>query len=287
MHKRLTGLLACKPRLLRRGQGEAIWNRHFPYPKVPTFRAESFSFWLVLAAVLMFTMMQTGCATWGPEAAKTPLPKGERDITRKGWWYARFQMIWSENEDPNLYLDALLAHKIVSPVLDQYQKNIVLWRFHRRAARDAAGHQFSFIFYSTPSTARNICNSIKADPLLDRLQQAGVIIRNTCDDTDRTLRPGLEDTSDKTWPVPIQRSWPYFIMGVSQTWLYLISEIAEKNADGHAPSSLQEIQAFYQQINESINILWQEEGRHAFLHHLNAIFGYEPVIVHEKRLMQF
>ena len=28
----------------------------------------------------------------------------------------------------------------------------------------------------------------------------------------------LEDTSDQEWPVEIQRSWPYFIMGVSQSW---------------------------------------------------------------------
>jgi hypothetical protein len=76
-------------------------------------------------------------------------------------------------------------------------------------------------------------------------------------------------------------------MGVSQMWLHLISEIAEHNASRQAPSSLIEYQDFYRQVNESVQASWQEEGRHAFLHHLNAIFGYEPVIGREKQLMKF
>jgi hypothetical protein len=33
--------------------------------------------------------------------------------------------------------------------------------------------------------------------------------------------------------------------------------------------------------------MWQEEGRHAFLRHLNAIFSYEELLIREKRLMKF
>jgi hypothetical protein len=36
-----------------------------------------------------------------------------------------------------------------------------------------------------------------------------------------------------------------------------------------------------------VSDLWQEEGRHAFLHHLNALFGYESLVVYEKKLMTF
>ncbi len=245
------------------------------------------TFWLIVAAILMSTIMHSGCATWGPAVAGTVWSQQKPDDSKYGWWHARFQMNWPEKPKPNLYLDAMLAHKIVLPVLNKNRKNIHLWRFHRRAARDNAGHQFSFIFYASPPAARKIYRSITADPFLNQLKQAGIIVRHTFDDTGTVVRPGIENTSDPSWSVQIQKSWPYFIMGTSQTWLDLIVQYAENNASENPPASLQEIQLFYQQIHNSITASWQEEGRHAFLHHLNAIFGYEPVIVYERRLMKF
>ena len=35
--------------------------------------------------------------------------------------------------------------------------------------------------------------------------------------------------------------------------------------------------AFYKKVEESVTEAWKREGRHAYLHHLNAIFGYEPL----------
>ena len=180
-----------------------------------------------------------------------------------------------------------MAHKIVLPVLDKHRKDIYLWRFHRRAARDNAGHQFSFIFYASPSAARKIYRSIEADSLLNQLKQSGIIVRYIFDDTGTVKKPGIEDTSDPIWSRQIQKSWPYFIMGASQTWLDLIVQQSLSKAVENTPSSLTELTNFYQRLHQSINASWQTEGRHAFLHHLNAIFGYEPVIIYEKRLMRF
>jgi hypothetical protein len=245
------------------------------------------TFWLGLAAILMSTLVLDGCTIWSPEVTEIDRPKEARAASTIGWWYARFHLDWPENTEPKYYLDIMLAHKIVSPLLNQYHKNIELWRVHRRSARDKTGHQFSFIFYATPPTARKIYRSIQADPFLNRLKQAGIITRSTFDNPAMVVRPDIEDTSDSSWSVQIQKSWPHFIMGVSQTWLNLIAEFAETYSNATEPSSLEEIQSFYQQIEENITAAWQEEGRHAFLHHLNAIFGYQPVIVYEKRLMIF
>ena len=76
-------------------------------------------------------------------------------------------------------------------------------------------------------------------------------------------------------------------MGVSQMWLNLIADVAADKMAGDPPSSLQEIEEFYQRVNERVTELWEMEGRHAFMHHLNAIFGYEPLIYWEKRSMTF
>jgi hypothetical protein len=45
--------------------------------------------------------------------------------------------------------------------------------------------------------------------------------------------------------------------------------------------------AFYRQIDEKIVTTWEEEGGHAFLHHLNALFGYGDVAIYERRMIRF
>jgi hypothetical protein len=70
-------------------------------------------------------------------------------------------------------------------------------------------------------------------------------------------------------------------------WLNLVVEIAERDLKDHRPASLEEIDVFYRQVDETVTGLWQKTGRHAFLHHLNAVFEYQPLIYWEKRYMDF
>ncbi len=234
------------------------------------------------AAVVILAM--GGCASIGgvkPGGTGTA-PPASSDL---GWWYASFHINWPQDEDPSLDTDLLIAHGIISPVLNQYKKDILLWRFHRRAARDEAGHQFSFIFYSTTANARKIYASIHSSTVLDQLQAEGVILGVVLDDTNTIVRPGIEGTSDRHWSLPLQKAWPYFIMGVSQTWLDLISQYAE---DGRIkPLSPAEMRAFYREIGQEVEATWKNEGGHAFLHHLNALFGYGPVNLPGKIEMRF
>ncbi len=220
----------------------------------------------------------------------TPVPapvKEGMQPSQNGWWYARFAMNWPPDKGPSWCLDLLLAHLVVSPVLNQYGNEIVLWRFHRRAVRDQAGHQFSFIFYAPPETAREVFAMLQGNSWLKAIKDRGLVIRDTYDETDTISRPNLEDTSDRHWSPPIQKSWPFYIMGVSEMWLNLIREVASPAADDKAPSNLDDALALYERVNTSLEQMWQEEGQHAFLHHLNAIFGYQPLMVRDKRLMDF
>ena len=203
--------------------------------------------------------------------------KQYREVSDKGWWYAIFRINWPEDTRVSMHTDVCLAHQVLSPILNDQKENLTLWRFHRRAARDQAGHQFSFIFYASPETADQIFNSLSTNSLLAEMLDTGVIVQISCDDTSIITKPNIEDTSDPNWSPEIQKSWPYFIMGVSQMWLTSITELVENNPCEQSPSSLQQMLAFYQSIDEALKELWQEEGRHSLLHHLNAIFGYEPV----------
>ena len=228
---------------------------------------------LGLVASLVILVM-AGCTSIGP---LKPGGAGAAGLERtdKGWWYASFQINWPQDEDPSLDTDLLIAHKIISPVLNQYKKEILLWRFHRRAARDEAGHRFSFIFYTTAATARKIYAAIGSSAVLDQFQAEGVILRLILDDTSTIVRPGIEAASDRSWSPPLQKAWPYFIMGVSQTWLDLVSQYAENGRP--KPLSTAEMRDFYREIAQEMETTWRKEGGHAFLHHLNALFGYGPV----------
>jgi len=239
-------------------------------------------------AAFLLLLIITGCASLGqvqPQAVK-PL-KPQKLPAGSGWWYARFHLSWPANTEPVWYMDLCLAHQVFLPILETYKEDIILWRFHRRAARDAAGRMFSFIFYATASTARHIFSALDSDPLINQLKVDGIIERTEYDDPTRITRPNIEDTSDQQWPVSIQKTWPYYIMGASQMWLNLIAEVAAENPEGFASASSKDIEACYQQIDRIILELWQQEGRHAFMHHLNALFEYAPLIYWEKRYINF
>lgn len=254
-------------------------------PRAMHHRARAFGV-LALAVPLVFVL--AGCAVM-----RQPLPPLPGKVGAKaspcGWWYARFAMNWPESREPSWYLDPLLAHRVISPVLERYRGEIRLWRFHRRAARDQAGHQFSFIIYSSPETARHVFAALQSNPLLGELKERGVLIRELYDDSSpgTITRPNVEDTSDRHWPLSIQKSWPFYIQGVSEMWLNLVAEMAGALSPGKPAAGVDELLRFYETLNSAMNQLWRQEGQHAFLHHLNALFGYEPLMIREKRLMDF
>jgi len=249
------------------------------------------TFWIVWFCVALIS----GCAATSPTV--TPKNSVTKPATvseskpseetlksiQSAWWRVKFRIHWpKQDEQPSWPMDVLLAHRIVAPVLAQYRDTIELWRFHRRAGRDGAGHQFSFIFYATPRTAARIYTALQADPLLQQLQSVKTLYTPTHKDDE----PHIESTSDPNWPTVIQKSWPYFIMGVSEMWLDLIDQIIKENP-GTADPTLEELEQYYAEVNDAVTLLWRRQGQHAFLHHLNAVFGYEPLLIRETSTKRF
>ena len=124
-------------------------------------------------------------------------------------------------------------------------------------------------------------------PSRNRTASSGRIIKATYDNTDRVTKPRIEDTCDPNWPALIQKSWPYYIEGVSRTWLKLIVETVGDMPASDTPLSLDENEALYKEVNATIISLWENYGSHAYLHHLNALFGYQPLVFTEKRMLSF
>lgn len=243
---------------------------------------------MLLATFIVLVMAIAGCATTVKrKAVETIEPPPAEIASSAGWWSARFRMYWPPEEEPFWHTDLLIAHKIVAPVFLQYKDRIYLWRFHRRATRDGAGHQFSFIFYASAQTAYQVFDTLRSNALLTEMAYTGRVIEEVYDNPDRITKPRIKDTSDPNWPSLIQKSWPYYIKGVSQMWLNLITETVADMPTPDAPLSLDEYEELYKEVNATITSLWENNGRHAFLHHLNALFGYKPVVFYEKRMLKF
>jgi len=236
-----------------------------------------------LCLIVFVALLFSSCTTvpkrpptvTGPPA-KTP---------QAGWWYARFGILWPKDSKPYWHIDAAIAHQVIRPVLEAHSKDIYLWRFHRRAVRDSAGHQFSFIFYTSSKSATQIYKEIQANGFLQWLQDEGWITRVAYDDTSLISKPDKRDTSDHNWSKEIQESWPYYIMGASQMWLSTLTQICQEYQEDHPLLKLEQDLEAYKKIYDSLTYLWQEEGGHAFLHHLYALFGYVPVKVRQADLL--
>ena len=230
-----------------------------------------------------------GCASVQPPATRSAdsqitapaLAQDPHDGRR--WWRAQFQFRWPEDAArPEWALDALLADRVCRPALAARRQQIAFWRFHRRAARDAAGHRFSLIFYARSPTAQAVYAALAADPLIRSLLANGQLQRVSFSrpaPTGADTQQLLEATSDASWAPVVQRAWPAFIMGVSETWLSLLGQVAADLPAGLDPHRPEPLLDAYRQVNETVDVIWRQHGQHAFLHHLNAVFGYRPLAI--------
>ena len=78
------------------------------------------------------------------------------------------------------------------------------------------------------------------------------------------------------WSATMQRHWPAYIMGISSLWLGLIDDaVGTINLEDDLSMFLNQ----YREANNTVTAIWQSEAQHALLYHLNAIFGYQPMII--------
>lgn len=220
-------------------------------------------------------------ASFDPQAASIHVEQPDRY-----WWQLRFRLTWPEDEQPDFSHHLLIAEQLLLPVINEHQEQLPLWRFHRRAGRDGAGHQFSLIFYSDKTTAAQLSQEIDSAPLTQWLLDRDLIEKVRFNQRSPGQLSRLELTSDSDWPPEIQRSWPYFIMGASQAWLMLVQELSAEN---ELPGEVdyQSLLLHYQEVDAQLNAQWREHGQHAYLHHLNAIFGYQPLLIRSNQLKTF
>ncbi|MFI3135917.1 MAG: hypothetical protein QX197_03980 [Methylococcaceae bacterium] len=227
--------------------------------------------WLPLA---LLSSLLLSCASPQPSLPLKQQPiiaANTTDSDAIGWRSVSFHLQWQRDSEPDWTIGTLIAGEIIAPILSELRPQITAWRFHRRAADDATGHTFNFIVYSSAHTAEKIYARVTDNSNTMELKQSGQITAIVFDPLDRNLKPKREDTSDTTWPPAIKKTWPVFIMGASQMWLDLIMQLkSELPNDNNLFNT-------YQTIQQQITALWKQHGQHAWLHHLNAVYGYSPI----------
>jgi hypothetical protein len=231
---------------------------------------------IAILMILLLSCVAAGCAL--PLRQADELARDSVTGKQAYWWFARYKITWPEGAEPDWRVDLLLADAVIKPVLNTNRQQIRYWRFHRRAIRDDAGHQFSFLFYTDRDTAGRIYAALTGDKLTGKLIEKNILQKVVTDNLENNHQSGVQDTSDKNWSETLQIAWPAYIMGVSDMWLQLIGQ----NVGDYAPDAdVDELLQRFGKANDRITALWQKEGQHAFLHHLNAIFGYEPISINK------
>jgi hypothetical protein len=233
------------------------------------------------SCILLLVIFLSACAPRQlhyPPAMSTTFPQ---DVLESGveasWWACRFKISWPPGAEVDWSVDLLLAHAVVRPVLREHTKKLPWWRFHRRAARDHIGHQFSFLFYSDSSVSAAVMEDLRQSNVLQQALAHRIVEKIDFDDPNKPRHPQIEAMSDPHWTPELQRNWPSYIMGVSSLWLGLIDDIVEDvpSHDDNFPKLLEQ----YRHAEIAVTTMWYKEGQHAFLHHLSAIFGYEPLMI--------
>jgi len=208
------------------------------------------------------------------------------------WQNYRFKIKWDQQSNPNTWLDFFLLDQPVRSILSKHKDQIKLWHFHRKWKNDDdAGHRFSFMCYANDDTGNSIMEMLSRHDTLNKLKSMSLIENVYWEEQGKeNTNCKIEDTSDKTsesgWPVELQRSWPHFICGFSAMVLEMIAEIQHKtdqeNPETITADSFHTFQEYYIQVNNRLFEIWHNKGSHAFFHHINAIFGGVPLIVHPR-----
>jgi hypothetical protein len=197
-------------------------------------------------------------------------------------WYDYFFRIEEFNPNPpnwRTWIDLFLLDAVIGESL-RTQPDDLSWLIHRRWVPDEAGHEFKFSCYCSFDAANRLDQSI-------RNLQAFQLYEKQLATYSRRARyecvPGsaLFPRGEAWWPTEIPAPWTGFICGASRCLLELIIEVKRGPRLPCAPPVMHDVKSieqFYGQIEYMVDSVWQGYGQHAFLHHLNAVFGYLPLI---------
>lgn len=196
------------------------------------------------------------------------------------WYSEMFRIERSDASKTKWWIDYLIFDTFVRDCIAENEADLSMWRIHRRSAGGEAGHQFSFLYYGSYDVSKSIKSFVNQHNILEFLKNFNLLR----DWLHREKGNEIEATCDPNWPLPLQKAWPYYIMGVSQMALELIANLRPSPRPSLDKISVEDCEIYYTQIMTKVSEVWQKWGSHAFFHHINAIFGYVPVVAQPRQV---
>ena len=199
------------------------------------------------------------------------------------WYFYRFRL--NDNfGSTKWWIDLFIIDQIIRKVIESTNPNfgINLWRFHRRAGKDMAGHQLSFLCYIYK-------NSNKIDGFIKNTKAFKVLSGNNILKEYYIEKGGkdIDGSGDRHWPEEIGKTWPYFIHGASRSIMEMLKLMTMDFQIDIDSKNILDIEEFYIKIKERLDYIWYCHGGGAFLHHLNALFGYENIKTRQTIITSF
>ena len=189
----------------------------------------------------------------------------------KSWYGFHFRIPYKKNKPVKSWVDIYIIDVLFRQILYIHKERINLWRFHRRWNDDKTGHQLTLFCYINERGAKGIDTIIKNSKALKLIKTN----RNLKRYFYKNYGNNIESTCDKKWVNEIQQTWPYFINGMSEMILRMIQLVKENTVR----EIDDDVESFYIRVNKRLIKIWRKEGRHAFFHHISALFGYDPILM--------
>jgi len=210
-----------------------------------------------------------------------------QDNNNSRWWQIWFKIKQPPAEKGVAYPfnDLIIAHRILQPIINNYNQKLDSWHFHRRWKNDETGHLFNFFIKSEEMVKDTIFDEIEESKTLKILKDNGLVQETGCYEK-LPNQNGLYVWGE--WPQSINRNFPLFVHSLSKLWLDMIDEIQNfvptKSLD---PENIDQLQVFYQQIEANLNNEWLYRGAQFTYHYVSGIFGYSPTLISPDKMRGF
>jgi hypothetical protein len=197
-----------------------------------------------------------------------------------GWYGHKLLIERPSPAETRWWIDLLLLDTVVREWVDSGPDSIGPWRFHRRAADDKTGHKFELLHYGTAQARDRTAHFVSEHEVVATLLAAGLIRDLFAHD----YGAGIDAASAPDWPESLARAWPSYIRGASESILQLVDELRDSEPPVVGDGFVGEAEAYYSGIMADLTQVWRDWGSHAYFHHLNGLFGYQPLIARPRHV---
>ncbi len=195
------------------------------------------------------------------------------------WHCINLKLKCKDVSNPEFFVALAILDLLFAPAVKKFRKDFECWRFHWSSTQND-GHRLKFFFKTSSKKAGEItkfindlgfCAFAKSEYI--ETEEIKSEIFGQCESSSK-----IETISDENWPGEIQKSWPHYIMGVSDMAIALVEE-AKKKQEELNQSDKVKLEEYYKKVEVDVALMWKKYGNHAFFHHLALMLGNKEIAV--------